>query len=161
MTRESYLSDLAAELHRRGVAEDQIHSIITEVESHLQESGEQPVDAFGTAAQYAEKMATYAETHDENKPAKNWVNRTFRATAFDEMGILGEAGREGWELVDVGAYALFCRRPVDMRQAQRWEYKRRTGIHLQIIKAEMTDEQWEPCGNWIVFHYFKRKLGPL
>ncbi len=158
MKRETYLGDLTAELERRGVEEERIREIIAEVENHLQESSEQPVAAFGSAAQYAEDMATFSETRQENITEKKWVHRTFRATAIDEMSILKSAGRDGWELMDVGAYALFCRRPVDKTQTSHWEYKRRTGIHHLIINQEMTDEKWEPCGNWIVFHYFKRKI---
>jgi hypothetical protein len=54
--------------------------------------------------------------------------------------------------------ALFCRRPVNPNQIRRWEYKRRTGFHRAIIIEEMNREQWEPCGNWLPFHYFKRKI---
>jgi len=74
------------------------------------------------------------------------------------MSILEWAGQDGWELVDVGAYALFCRRPKNPSQVSRWEYKRRTGSHRTIFKQEMANASWEPCGNWIVFHYFKRKI---
>jgi len=157
MDMESYLNDLTAQLQRRGVDEERIRQIIVEVEGHLTESGESPVEAFGPAARYAEEMTAFAEQNAENSTPDKWHNRTFRATAIDEMEILKGAGQEGWELVDVGALALFCRRPEDLTQAHRWEYKRRTGTHRHIIKEEMARGQWEPCGNWIVFHYFKRK----
>ncbi|MBU8869757.1 MAG: hypothetical protein KOO60_02670 [Gemmatimonadales bacterium] len=174
MNMESYLGELTAQLQRLGVSEGRIGEIIAEVESHLTESGEMPVEAFGPAAEYAEEMAALAEknsehTDDSANPANNpnpadlstirYHHRTFRATAIDEMGILKYAGKDGWELVDVGALALFCRRPVDLSLAHRWEYKRRTGTHNRIIKEEMAAAQWEPCGNWIVFHYFKRENG--
>ncbi len=158
MIQETYLSNLTAELHCRGVDEDRILEIVTEVENHLQDSDEQPEEAFGPATKYAETMAALSETDTYVTDDQQWVHRTFRATAFDEMGILESAGQEGWELVDVGAYALFCRRPKDQRQACRWEYKRRTGTHHIIFKQEMLAEKWEPCGNWIVLHYFKRKI---
>ena len=170
MKLEVYLSELTAQLQCRGVGDDEIVGIIAEVETHLVESDESPVDAFGPAAQYAEKMAVFAENRTtteptastaSTKPTEQWHHRTFRATALDEMGTLKWAGEEGWELVDVGAWALFCRRPVDMTRANRWEYKRRTGTHRRIIAEEMASGEWEPCGNWIVFHYFKRKVGTV
>ena len=161
MKREAYLSELTAQLQCRGVGDDEIVGIIAEVETHLVDSDESPVDAFGPAAQYAEKMAVFAESRTDDKPTEQWHRRTFRATALDEMGTLKWAGEEGWELVDVGAWALFCRRPVDMTQANRWEYKRRTGTHRRIIAEEMASGEWKPCGNWIVFHYFKRKAGAV
>ena len=30
-----------------------------------------------------------------------------------------------------------------------------------VIAEEMASGEWEPCGNWIVFHYFKRKVGTV
>jgi HAAS len=161
MDRERYLSDLTAQMQRRGVADNRIADIIAEVESHLVESGESPADAFGPAEEYAEKMATFWENKAEEPADTLWHNRTFRATAIDEMEILRKAGLEGWELMGVGPYALFCRRPVNLAHGTKWEHKRRTGIHQKHITEEMAKEQWQPCGNWIVFHYFKRQAGSL
>lgn len=160
MKRETYLSDLAAELECRGVSEEHIGKIIAEVEDHLVESGESPTESFGSCAEYAEKMAVYCEKQSPDQANGQWQDRTFRATAFDEMGILRWAGEAGWELVDVGPYALFCRRMVNTSQVQRWEYVRRTGANRYAIKKEMLADNWETCGVWIVFHYFKRKLPP-
>jgi len=161
MKLETYLGNLAEQLHLRGVAPERITEIISEVESHLVDSDENPLDAFGSAAVYAENMAASAEKEPKDQESPQWHHRTFRATAFDEMEILEWAGQEGWELVDVGALALFCRRPVGLDKANKWEYKRRVGTHHRIIREEMEDNLWEPCGNWIVFHYFKRMIKPL
>ncbi len=65
MKNEKYLSELTTELHCRGVDECRIQEIVAEVETHLQESDEQPLDAFGTAAQYAEEMAAFSETNSD------------------------------------------------------------------------------------------------
>jgi len=158
MNREVFLSELSAQLQCRGVDKDRIGEIVAEVETHLDDSGESPVDAFGPAVRYAEEMAVFAESNTNQRQEEKWHHRTFRATALDEMQILKWAGKDGWELLDVGAYALFCRRPADMSQSPCWEYKRRTGTNHRKILEEMTDEQWTPCGNWVVFHYFKRKV---
>ncbi len=161
MNRETYLSQLTAQLHCRGVDEDRIGEIIKEVENHLQEGGEDPENAFGPAEHYAEKMAVFTENHKHSQSPGQWHKRTFRATALDEMEILRWAGREGWELVNVGALALFCRRPVNLSGAFHWDYVRRTGVQARSIGEEMAAGGWKPCGNWIVFHYFKRKIGVL
>lgn len=162
MTTENYLGELASQLHIRGLQDDRIREIIAEVENHLHESGEAPEDAFGPAIKYAEEMTSFTENQTNNPaPEKQWHKRTFRATAFDEMEILKWAGQEGWELEDVGALALFCRRPSVIEQAFIWEYIRRTGTHANAIREEMAEGNWEPCGSWIVFHYFKRKVGTL
>ena len=133
MDNETYLSELTAQLQLRGVGDQRIGDIVAEVENHLNESGEEPVDAFGPADQYAEKMVVDDENRAAVQAGRQWHNRTFRATAIDEMHILAQAGRKGWELIDVGAFALFCRRPADKSKASRWEYKRRTGFHRIII----------------------------
>lgn len=161
MNREIYLSELATQLQCRGVDEQRIGEIIAEVESHLNDSGESPEDAFGPAEKYAEKMAVFSENTQSPAFENQWHLRTFKATAFDEMGILTWAGQEGWELLDVGPYALNCRRPISLHKGFHWQYKRRTGTDHKNISAEMKANNWEPCGRWIVFHYFKRKVANL
>lgn len=161
MNNETYLGELTAHLHHRGVDEKSIGDIVSEVENHLHESGEQAKEAFGPAAVYAEKMAAFRENNPPSSSPAEWHNRTFKATAFDEMETLRWAGQEGWELVDVGPLALFCRRPAKMNEGMNWEYVRRTGTHRRAIVEEMINSKWETCGHWIVFHYFKRKVRPL
>ncbi len=158
MNTETYLEDLTAHLQQRGVDNDKIRDIVSEAETHLAESGEGAVEAFGSVEEYAEKMAIHEEKLAVQTEKPNHLHRTFRATAFGEMAILEFAGREGWELVDVGALALYCRRPADENRVCRWEYKRRTGRHGKIILDEMVNAGWEPCGNWLPFHYFKREV---
>jgi hypothetical protein len=158
MTIEDYLSDLAVELQIRGATDHRIRDIVAEAETHLRESGEKPEEAFGNSKKYAEKMVCRDEHDSAPTDDPHWENRVFTATALDEMGILVWAGLEGWELIDVGALALFCRRPTDAKQIVRWEYKRRVGLHRVIIVEEMIKQEWEPCGNWLPFHYFKRRI---
>ncbi|QBD74492.1 hypothetical protein EPA93_00170 [Ktedonosporobacter rubrisoli] len=153
---DTYLEQLSACLQRYGVESSRIGDIVAEVESHLRESGEEPLAAFGPAEVYAEeRVAAY-----EQSAGGEWQRRTFRATAFDEMAILQEAGKAGWELSDVAALALYCQRPWDRKKIQQWEYARRIGLNRNVIIAEMIAENWEPCGNWTPFHYFKRPIKP-
>jgi len=158
MNTEEYLSDLSSQLHVRGVAEDRIKEIVGEVMIHLEESGENAAEAFGPASDYAEQMAVHAEREIRDASDDQWHHRTFRATAFDEMEILLQAGKDGWELMDVGGYALFCRRPAVGGAGGGWEYVRRVGIDHNGIIEEMTADRWQPCGHWVVFHYFKRRV---
>ena len=157
MSIESYLSDLAVQLQIRGASDRRIQDITAEVENHLRESDEDPLEAFGGALEYAEKMVSRDERANTKAKDSPWDNRVFTATAFDEMEILAIAGREGWELIDVGALALFCRRPIDNNRIDQWEYKRRIGLHRLVIVEEMMAQEWEPCGNWLPFHYYKRR----
>ncbi len=151
---DAYLEQLSACLQRYGLDSEQIGEIIAEVESHLAESGEAPLDAFGPPYVYAEKRVAARE----RTTGGEWQRRTFRATAFDEMMILEEAGKAGWELYEVGALALYCRRPWAIKEARQWEYARRIGLNRSAIMAEMAAQGWEPCGHWSPFHYFKRQI---
>jgi len=156
MDTETYLEQLAGNLQHYGVEAIQIGEIIAEVESHLAESGEDAVEAFGPPDAYAEHRAASVERGAA--PDDVWQRRTFRATAFDEMRILAAAGQDGWELTDVAAFALPCRRPWDPCTVRRWAYRRRVGINRDALVTEMRAAGWEPCGLWLPFHYFKRPL---
>lgn len=52
-----YTAALAETLDMRDVPADAVAQIVREVESHLAESGEDPVEAFGPAARYADQFA--------------------------------------------------------------------------------------------------------
>lgn len=49
----SYRSDLILALRLRDIPGDRIGEIVAEVESHVADTGEEPREAFGTAAEYA------------------------------------------------------------------------------------------------------------
>lgn len=157
MDVEAYLSELAASLQARGADSARMSEAVAEVEVHLAESGEDPLEAFGPPDEYAERLLLREERRADRADAQ-WTERTFRATAFGEMGLLKEAGRQGWELTEVGGYALHCRRPRDPEAARRWEYRRRVSVDRGAILENMTALGWEPCGVWLPFHYFKRSV---
>ncbi len=131
MELENYLTDLAAALQRRGAEGQRISDAVAEIEARVKDSGEDPVVAFGSPDAYAEQVML----RDERSQQADWDWRTFRATAFDEMALLADAGRQGWELVDVGFYALHCKRPRDIQThpalnrvlAHRYTQDRRDG----------------------------------
>jgi len=56
-THEQYASDLAEALDVRDVPAEAARQIVRELESHLAESGEDPVEAFGPVARYADQFA--------------------------------------------------------------------------------------------------------
>ena len=59
---DEYLAELAETLELRDVPTDAIAEIVREVESHVAESGENPVDAFGEPSQYADSFASPARS---------------------------------------------------------------------------------------------------
>ena len=55
---DDYLAELTATLELRDVPADAIAEIVREVESHVAESGEDPVEAFGAPGRYADSFAS-------------------------------------------------------------------------------------------------------
>jgi hypothetical protein len=158
MTDTDYLTDLLAALERGEVADARARDLVAEVESHLDESGEDPLETFGPADQFADQLLSRGL--DEPGPGADggFETRTFRATAFDEMAVLSDLGAEGWELIGVRDFGLHARRPHDTGSAHRWDYRRRMSVRRGSILEEMRGEGWSPCGQWSWFHYFKRAL---
>jgi len=150
----TYLEQLERSLRRRGLAPDQTTAVIREITDHLAQSGERPLEAFGEPEQYA--AALVAADQPEGDPEQSYEARTFRATATDEMEILGDLGLEGWELTGVRDFGLHARRPESPEARRTWAYARRTGARSGSVLAEMEPQGWAPCGRWLLYHYFKR-----
>ncbi len=159
MEIELYLELMTGQLQRRGVAPERIGQLIRELHDRLVNSQEVPVELLGPAARYAEELASSDEQRRGNTTEEKWHQRTFMASAYDEMEILEASGNEGWELMNVGLLSLNCRRLADLDEAKKWEYKRRAGVNKKILEKEMAKDGWEPCGMWVVLHYFKRPTG--
>jgi hypothetical protein len=94
--------------------------------------------------------------HIDTNGTWNYARR--KATALDEVKILEEMGREGWELVDLGAYYLEFRRPVDEEKAAKWEYERYGGLNHKGVRRDKLSREWEPAGRWALFLYFKHRM---
>lgn len=59
--QEKYVERLEAGLLMRNFSADLVHQIIAEVEAHLEETGQDPVEAFGDPQRFAEKMEARLE----------------------------------------------------------------------------------------------------
>lgn len=149
-----YLAALERALKRRGLDEFRTAEVIREMSNHVAESGDRPLEAFGEPEQYA--AALLGADQPEGEADRRYEARTFRATAADEMEILAELGRDGWELTGVRDFGLHARRPRGSQPPEAWRYARRSGIRRGPLLAEMQAEGWTPCGRWLTFHYFKR-----
>jgi len=104
-----YLAALERALKRRGLDEFRTAEVIREMANHVAESGDRPLEAFGEPEQYA--AALLGADQPEGEADRRYEARTFRATAADEMAILAELGRDGWELTGVRDFGLHARRP--------------------------------------------------
>lgn len=158
MTNTRYMADLLAALQRGEVDDGRARDLVAEVESHIDESGEDPLEAFGPPDQFADQLMSRGLDETDAESNGGFETRTFRATAFDEMAVLSGLGADGWELVGVRDFGLHARRLRDARSAQRWDYRRRMGVRRGPILEEMRGEGWSPCGQWSWFHYFKRAV---
>lgn len=56
MTTLEYFKALALELRQRKLSEDLVADVLRELQSHLQETGERPEEAFGTPKSYAARL---------------------------------------------------------------------------------------------------------
>lgn len=153
----NYLSELKRALKRRGLDDAHTNDVVEEMSNHLDQSGDQPREAFGEPEHYA--AALLAADQPAVDPDQRYEARTFRATAVDEMDVLADLGSEGWELTGVRDFGLHARRPTRPAEpVSRWQYERRTGLRAGPVVAQMEAEGWASCGRWMTFHYFKRPL---
>jgi hypothetical protein len=75
------------------------------------------------------------------------------ATAFNEMRMLEQEGRNGRELVGTGAFTLYFR-----QTPRRWEYRRVAAASLDAAETMLRGQGWTHVSSWFLFHYFKRPL---
>jgi len=86
-----------------------------------------------------------------------WEFQDRIATAFDELDVLEEMGREGWEMTGFGPFVLHFRRPVDPGQRVEWAYQRVTEFGTPARHQQLQQDGWTFCGHWMkTFHYYKR-----
>ena len=87
-----------------------------------------------------------------------WERQERLATAFDEIGVLEDMGRQGWELVSFGPLKLSFRRPEDPELRVPWSYQRVNGSLSDRRREAIEADGWVFCGSWMnVFHFFKRR----
>ncbi|MCE7081459.1 hypothetical protein [Streptomyces sp. ST2-7A] len=160
-----WFTELAEELRRRGMAERRVGETVTELSDHLLDSGADPADEFGPAADLAARLAgdgtgptdgdALPESADD-AGAREW---RFVCDQYVDRDVLNRQGDLGWEVVRIDALGRFvCRR--DPAEPLRWEYRREVvrrrerGEHA----AELAPDGWEPCGYWLYMAYYKRPL---
>ncbi len=80
MNRQQYLGELTERLFSRGVPPEQTREIVAEVESHLIDSGDDPIETFGLPDSYAASVV-----------AGRW-----RRDAWTMLLIAALAGSGGW-----------------------------------------------------------------
>lgn len=96
---QTYSQQMVFALRMRDVPGPRIAEAVAEMQSHVGETGEDPQDAFGPAAAYADQLAV--ALRGESGPPSLWrAFRTWKAAAF---GLAGAAG--AWLLLD-GVSAL-------------------------------------------------------
>ena len=105
---------------------------------------------IGTSKQAAQQRFGGAEADDDI--GGEAIVRT-GATAFNEMAIMAEEGREGRELVRTGALTLVFR-----QTDSRWEYRRVTALFPEAARARLERSGWSYVSSWYPFHYFKRPV---
>lgn len=89
---------------------------------------------------------------------ETWEHTKRTATALNEVNVLEEMGREGWEMTGFGFGNLRFRRPENAILRRTWEYERVSGILTNVARTELEKQAWSFVGHWMsTFHYFKRE----
>lgn len=97
---------------------------VDDLAAYVTESGTDPVQEFGTPAEFAPQVAPAGEpATDETVPPSSAETWTWRADAFHERDVLNHYGDEGWEVERVDAAGRFVSHR-DPENPQRWEYRR-------------------------------------
>lgn len=86
-----------------------------------------------------------------------YEQHTFPAAAPDEMGVLDDIGRDGWELIGVQDEGVVARRPTNEIEQTAWEYRRSTSLQRRALAEQMLCDGWRPCGRRSTYRYFKRR----
>lgn len=92
-----YLENLTIQLRLREVPGDRIGQILAEVETHVADTGLDPVEAFGVPGEYA---ATYAATAPASAPARGRSRGWSR-----DLGVVG-VGAVGGSAIGEGTFHL-------------------------------------------------------
>lgn len=107
-------------------------------------------DALGISKQAAQQRFKSAETDEGAVDEEGAKIVRFGATAFNEMAMMRNEGRNGNELINTGMLTLTFR-----STEYNWEYRRRLGVAPMM--AEMKAAGWTYVSSWLPFHYFKRR----
>ncbi|MBD8677361.1 hypothetical protein [Sphingomonas sp. CFBP 13720] len=106
-------------------------------------------DALGISKQAAQQRFRSLTAGDDDRQPSEIIRGG--ATAFNEMRILAEEGRDGNELVGIGVLTLIFR-PSD----RKWEYCRRIGTGSDADRLHAAG--WTHVASYLPFHYYKRPL---
>jgi hypothetical protein len=102
--QQAYMNELLIALRMRGVPGPRIAEALAEVDAHLSETGEEPLEAFGPAQAYADDVV--AALGQRDAPAPFW-----RAALSWISAVYGVGGALGAWLVIDGALAVAADEP--------------------------------------------------
>lgn len=87
-----------------------------------------------------------------------WEYQDRTATAVDEVGVMDEMGRQGWELTGFGPMVLHFRRPEREELRAPWRYLRLAEALSDARRRKAEQDGWSYCGSWMgTLHYFKKR----
>jgi len=157
--RDAYFTDLAARLRERGVTEERITATIDDLATYLSESGTDPEEEFGPAADFARRLCADDEAAGDAASAPASGTWKWTADIFIDQQRLNEFGAQGWEVETVDKNGMFVSRR-DPERPQRWEYRREVvrPARRAALAESLAPDGWEPCGTWWYYAYFKRPL---
>ncbi|MFJ4712529.1 hypothetical protein [Streptomyces sp. NPDC088785] len=139
----AYWGEVSRELHGRGLPPGHVTATVDELAARS--GGADPAPAFGPPGALAGLLAPERAAPDEHVEVWRWS-----ADTFADAALLDRFGAEGWELREIDALGRFvCHR--DPEHPRLWEYRREPAG-----PGDAVPDGWEPCGAWVVYHWFKR-----
>ncbi|RVU22048.1 DUF2812 domain-containing protein [Streptomyces antnestii] len=152
------LAELLREAH--GLPADHVAAVVADLGSYLARAGgAEPEDAFGPVDAFARRLAPDRASAPADEHLETWC---FLADTYAGEELLNRFGDEGWEVERIDPPGRFVSHR-DPERPRRWEYRREVATGAGGSRAEQLarDERlardgWEPCGDWVVYAWFKR-----
>ncbi len=105
-------------------------------------------DLLGITRQAAQQRFAIESPDTEAAPGLKLVKG---ASAFNEMRLLENEGREGYHLVDFGVLYLAMQ-----ASNKQWDHRREMALNITGKRSRLEKAGWTYVGAWFPFHYFKR-----
>jgi len=153
-----YFADLAECLAAVGMPERQVAKTVADLSGYLAETGAPDAyEEFGAPEVFAARLVEGRTAEEPGAGAETWK---WTADIYADRKHLNHYGDQGWEVEGIDRLGRFvCRREPDA--AMRWEYRREVASNAkerESVASGLAPDDWEPCGQWMYFMYFKRPI---
>jgi uncharacterized membrane protein len=141
---DDYRQQLLFALRARNISGERIGEAIAEVESHIAETREDPVAAFGEPAEYARRLAESLTDGKSRSPGARWINAVTAVGAFAGAALTATGLLQGQLALTAVGVVLLAALAI-------WLFRRRTVDRVVDPRTRTTLRMPAPRGPLIVF----------